>query len=69
MIPPSSVTVNADDGLNLRAEPSIESDVLEVLLHQSAVNLTGESQVIDDIEWVEIATGGWVQSQFLLFPE
>ena len=68
VIPSSSVTVNADDGLNLRAEPSIESDVLEVLLHQSAVELTGQSQVIDDIEWVEISTGGWVQSQFLLFP-
>ena len=69
VISPSSVTVNADDGLNLRAEPSIESGVLEVLLHQSAVDLTGQSQVIDDIEWVEISQGGWVQAQFLLFPE
>ena len=65
---PATATVNADDGLNTRAEPSTESAVLEVLAFESEVELTGESQVIDDIEWVELSRGGWVQSQFLIFP-
>ena len=66
---PTTVTVNADEGLNTRAEPSVESAVLEVLVHESEVELTGQTQVIDDIEWVELTRGGWVQSQFLIFPE
>lgn len=65
---PATATINADDGLNARAEPSIESAVLEVLAFESEVELTGETQVIDDIEWVELSRGGWVQSQFLIFP-
>ncbi len=65
---PGTATVNADEGLNTRAEPSTDAAVLEVLLPESEVELTGESQVIDDIEWVELSGGGWVQSQFLIFP-
>lgn len=64
----ATATVNADEGLNTRAEPSTDAAVLEVLLPESEVELTGESQVIDDIEWVELSRGGWVQSQFLIFP-
>ena len=64
----ATATVNADEGLNARAEPSIESAVLAVLRHDFKVELTGETQVIDEIEWVEISQGGWVQSQFLVFP-
>jgi hypothetical protein len=65
---PATATINADEGLNARTEPSIESAVLEVIAPESEVELTGESQVIDDIEWVELSRGGWVQSQFLIFP-
>lgn len=64
---PATATINADEGLNTRAEPSTDAAVLEVLLHESEVELTGEAQVIDDIEWVELSRGGWVQSQFLIF--
>ena len=63
-----AATVNADDGLNTRAEPTTDAAVLEVLSHESEVELTGESRIIDDIEWVELSRGGWVQSQFLVLP-
>lgn len=64
----TTVTVNADEGLNARAEPNTDAAVLEVLPHEAEVELTGESQVIDDIEWVELSGGGWVQSRYLVYP-
>ena len=62
------VTIDADEGLNARTEPSTDSAVLEVIAHETEVELTGASQVIDDIEWVELTRGGWVQSQYLVYP-
>jgi hypothetical protein len=61
-------TINADEGLNARTEPTTDSAVLEVIAHETEVELTGASQVIDDIEWVELTRGGWVQSQYLVYP-
>ena len=61
-------TINADEGLNARTEPSTDSAVLEVIPHETEVELTGASQVIDDIEWVELTGRGWVQSQYLVYP-
>ena len=62
---PISATVDPDEGLNVREEPTTDSDVLEVLLGGAEILLTGTRQTIDDIEWVELADGGWVQSQYL----
>jgi hypothetical protein len=61
-------TIDAEDGLNARTEPNTDSAVLEVIAHETEVELTGASQVIDDIEWVELTRGGWVQSQYLVYP-
>ncbi len=67
--PPQSLeaTVNAENGLNVRAEPTIEAEVLQVLDHQQEVLLTGRSATSGDAEWVELQGGGWVQSQYMVF--
>ncbi|MDP6823817.1 MAG: SH3 domain-containing protein [Dehalococcoidia bacterium] len=62
------INADADEGLNARTEPSTDSAVLETIPHETEVELTGGSQVIDDIEWVELVRGGWVQSQYLVYP-
>ncbi len=62
---PTSATVDPEEGLNVREEPTTDSDVLEVLLGGAEILLTGTRQTIDDIEWVELVDGGWVQSQYL----
>ena len=67
--PPQSLeaTVNAENGLNAREEPTIEAEVLQVLDHQQEVLLTGRSAPSGDAEWVELQGGGWVQSQYMVF--
>jgi predicted secreted Zn-dependent protease len=62
-----NATVNAENGLNVRAEPNIESEVLIVLDHEQEVIVTGRSATSGDADWVELDSGGWVQSQFLVF--
>ncbi len=62
---PISATVDPAEGLNVREEPTIESEVLEIVPEGSEILLTGARQTIDDIEWVEIVDSGWVQSQYL----
>ena len=62
---PISATVDPDEGLNVREDPTTDSDVLEVLLGGAEILLTGTKQTIDEIEWVELVDGGWVQSQYL----
>ena len=62
---PISATVDPAEGLNVREEPTIESEVLEIVPEGSEILLTGAGQTIDDIEWVEIVDSGWVQSQYL----
>ena len=63
----AAATVNADNGLNVRAEPTIEAEVLRVLDHELEVSLTGRSATSGDADWVELEDGGWVQSQYLIF--
>ncbi|MCY3802535.1 MAG: SH3 domain-containing protein [Chloroflexi bacterium] len=63
----AGATVNADNGLNVRAEPTTEAEVLRVLDHESEVSLTGRSATSGDADWVELEDGGWVQSQYLIF--
>ncbi len=62
---PISATVDPDEGLNVREEPTTDSEVLEILLGGADILLTGTRQTIDDVEWVELVDGGWVQSQYL----
>lgn len=62
---PISATVDPEEGLNVREEPTTDSGVLEVLLGSAEILLTGTRQTIGDIDWVELVDGGWVQSQYL----
>ena len=62
---PISATVDPDEGLNVREQPTTDSDVLEILLGGAEILLTGTRQTIDEIEWIELVDGGWVQSQYL----
>ncbi len=62
---PIPAIVDADEGLNARADTTTDSEVLEVLPSGAEVLLTGERVTIDDIEWVALVDGGWVQSQYL----
>ena len=59
--------VNADNGLNVRVEPTIDAEVLLVLDHEQVITLTGRSATSGDADWVELEDGGWVQSQYLIF--
>ena len=62
---PIPATVDPDEGLNAREDTTTDSEVLEVLPAGADVLLTGERVTIDDIEWVALVGGGWVQSQYL----
>ena len=62
---PISATVDPAECLNVREEPTTDTEVLEILPESAEILLTGTRQTIDDIEWVEIVDGGWVQRQYL----
>lgn len=67
--PGTTVTVNADDGLNVRVEPSTDSEVTRVLRFNQEVVLTGGSVIDGEIQWVELEEPGWVQARYLTFAE
>ena len=57
--------VNATDGLNVRTEPSTQSEVLRILPFETQVDLTGRSRQSEGLTWVELEAGGWVQERYL----
>ena len=67
--PGATVTVNADDGLNVRVGPSTDSEVTRVLRFNQEVVLTGGSVIDGEIQWVELEEPGWVQARYLTFAE
>ncbi|MEA2597361.1 MAG: hypothetical protein QOF01_3830 [Thermomicrobiales bacterium] len=65
------VVLSSDDGVNMRAEPSTESEVLEVLsLNQELTVVDGQPQEGDGIVWwnvrnEESGNVGWVSEDWL----
>ncbi|MEA2584288.1 MAG: hypothetical protein QOF33_2373 [Thermomicrobiales bacterium] len=65
------VVLSSDDGVNMRAEPSTESEVLEVLsLNQELTVVNGRPQEGDGIVWwnvrnEESGNVGWVSEDWL----
>ncbi len=57
--------VNAEDGLNVRVQPSVREAVVRVLLFQTEVRLTGRQRTSDGLIWVELEPDGWVQARYL----
>ena len=70
-IPPGHAAVDADVGLNVRAEPGFGGQVLRVLPDRAIVELTGLSRDDDSGTWHELAEegAGWVLGTYLVFPE
>ena len=62
---PLTGVVNSDDGLNIRAEPDINSERTGGLASAEEVNLTGVTHVLDGETWYELDSGGWVLGEFL----
>jgi sortase (surface protein transpeptidase) len=64
-------TVNTD-GVNLRAEPSTDGEVVSVLANGTIVTITGDSQEADEFTWLPVeledGTTGWVAQDFLTLP-
>ena len=62
---PITATVDPDDGLNVRAEPASDAEVLKVLLKDEEIELTGEKQVVGEDTWYELVEGGWVVGDYI----
>ena len=62
---PLTATVVADEGLNIREEPDINSERIGGLADAEEVDLTGITQVVDGDTWYELAAGGWVLGEYL----
>ena len=62
---PITATVDPDDGLNVRAEPASDAEVLKVLLKDEEIELTGKKQKVGDITWYELVEGGWVVGDYI----
>jgi LysM repeat protein len=62
---PLSGVVNSEDGLNVRAEPDINSERIDGLAAAEEVALTGATHVFEGETWYELEAGGWVLSEYL----
>lgn len=67
--PPAEVEVAGASQLNLRADPSLDAPVLEVLSGGARYAVTARSAVRDDITWLELelpdGRRGWASSRYL----
>ena len=64
-----TAVVNSPFGLNMRAEPNVESDILAFIPADSVVILLNGAVDTDDISWLEISfdgIAGWVSEGFLI---
>lgn len=62
------VVANTDDGLNLRSEPTVESEKLARLAQGETLGSTGHVTDVDGVRWIEVRWGstvGWVHSAYL----
>ena len=62
---PLKGVVNSDDGLNIRAEPDINSERTGGLAAAEEVDLTGVMRVVEGETWYELVAGGWVLGEYL----
>jgi|GEM_PF-2478652 LysM repeat protein len=62
---PLSAVVNSEDGLNVRAEPDINSERLRGLAAAEEVALTGATHDFEGDTWYELEAGGWVLGEYL----
>ena len=62
----TTAVVVPSDGLNVRAAPNTDTGAVQyVAPGGTELALSGVIQVIDGIEWREVADGNWVQAQYL----
>ncbi len=57
--------VVAEDGLNVREEPDIESERTGGLEDGQEVDLTGVTRLVDGDTWYQLNEGGWVLGEYL----
>lgn len=62
---PVKGTVNSEDGLNIRENPSADSNRIGGLSDQQEVGLTGATQLVEESTWYELSEGGWVIGDYL----
>jgi uncharacterized protein YgiM (DUF1202 family) len=65
---PRTAVINSIYGLNMRAEPGIEADILAFLAADTVVVLLDNTETVDGRIWQEIefeGQVGWVSDQFL----
>jgi hypothetical protein len=68
---PRTAVINSPYGLNLRAEPGIDSDILTFLAPDAVVVLLDGRETADNLTWQQIEADGqigWVSDQFLAIP-
>ncbi len=57
------------DGVNMRSEPTTDSEVVQVLAAGTVVTITGDTQEADGYTWAPIqledGTAGWIVADFL----
>ena len=59
------VTIQASSGLNVRTVPNATATVKEVLADGTSVEVSGE--MVGD--WIELRSGGWVNSNYVVIPQ
>ena len=62
---PLKGVVDSEDGLNVRAEPDINSERIDGLEAAEEVALTGATHDFEGEIWYELEAGGWVLGEYL----
>ena len=68
---PRTAVINSPYGLNLRAEPGIDGEILTFLAPDAVVIVLGGRETADNLIWQQIEAEsqiGWVSDQFLAIP-
>ena len=62
---PSTATVETESGLNVRNAPSTTGSVQYIAPMGEELTLTGDSEIVNGIEWLKLNDGNWVQARYL----
>lgn len=62
---PSTATVDTESGLNVRNAPSTTGSVQYTAPIGEKLSLTGDSEIVNGIEWLKLDDGNWVQARYL----
>lgn len=68
---PQTAVINSPYGLNLRAQPSTDGEILTFLAPDTVVVLLDGRETADNLTWQQIEAAGqigWVSDQFLAIP-